>query len=284
MKIIGIAFLFFLFFAGTVNYNSENDPMTIIESMRAAINKISKSSFELHSKERFGTEYVSKKMKFHIQASPRKVYMKDLDKGVELLYVDGWNSNRGYINPNGFPWINISLSIFDSKVVAENHHTLEDSGLSFVNVLLAGFEKTVAQHGKTKSSLYSYKGDVTYEGATCYKIQIVPPVEFKYINYTLTEDLTLMQLSRKIVASDYLIKEKNNLNYTKVIKKGTQLVVPNAYAKYVEVYIDKKTYMPVVQILYDDKGLLEKFEYKKLSTAPNFAANEFTTDCTSYGF
>ncbi|BDS11713.1 DUF1571 domain-containing protein [Aureispira anguillae] len=263
---------------------SAQDAVTIIGKMRTAISKINKSSFELHSKERFGDKYVYKKMKFHMQESPKKVYMKDLEKGVELLYVVGWNNNKGYINPNGFPWINVSLSVYDSKVVAENHHTVDDAGLGFVNTLLNGFESTVEKAGKEKSSLYTYKGDVTYEGRSCYKIYIVPPTEFKYISYTTKRDQNLMQLSRRIVASDFLMKEKNRLSYTRTIKKGTTLTVPNAYAKKVIVYIDKKTYMPVVQMLYDEKGLFEKYEYKNISLYPKFASNEFTTDCASYGF
>lgn len=280
MRILGLFLIFGLF---SVSLQAQ-DAMGIIENMRSAITKINKSSFELHSKERFGSEYVSKKLKFHMQASPKKVYMKDLVKGVELLYVNGWNNNKGYINPNGFPWINVSLSIYDNRVVAENHHTIDDVGMSFVNILLKGFEGTIGQTGRTKSSLYTYKGEITHNGRACYKLEIVPPIEFKYRYYTTTRDQSLIQLSRRIVASDFLIKEKNNLSYTRTIKKGTKLLVPTAYAKKVIVYIDKKTYMPIVQMLYDDKGLLEKYEYKNFTRYPKFASNEFTTDCSTYGF
>jgi outer membrane lipoprotein-sorting protein len=266
------------------SFSQAQNPVEIIEKMRSEITKINKSSFELHSKERFGDKYVYKKMKFRMQERPKKVYMKDLDKGVELLYVDGWNKNKGFINPAGFPWINVSLSIYDSKVVADNHHTVSDAGLGFVNKLLNGFEGTVSKAGKTKSSLYNFKGEVTYNGRTCYKLYISPPVEFKYISYTTKEDMKLMKLSRKIVASDFLIKEKNNLSYSRTIKKGTKLQVPTAYAKKVVVYIDAKTYLPVCQMLFDDKGLLEKYEYKKISTYPKFSSSEFTTDCSLYGF
>lgn len=281
MKLHITAFL--LCFCSLTSVKAQN-AVDIIDKMSAAIKKMNKSSFVLHSKERFGDKYVYKKMKFHIQESPRKVYMKDLDKGVELLYVNGWNNNKGYINPNGFPWVNVSLSIYDSKVVAENHHTVDDAGFGFVNVLLEGFESTGRKAGKSRSSLYTYKGEVTYEGKTCYKLYLYPPTEFKYVSYTTDRDQNLMQLSRRIVASDFLIKEKNKLSYTRTIKKGTKLTVPSNYAKKVIVYIDKKTYMPIVQMLYDEKGLFEKFEYKKVVAYPKFQSNEFTTDCSTYGF
>jgi outer membrane lipoprotein-sorting protein len=260
------------------------DPVVIIDQMRAKIKTIQKYSFELHTKERFGSDYVTKKLKFNMQESPKKVYMKDMVEGIELLYVKGWNSNKAYINPNGFPWVNVSLSIYDSRVIAENHHTINDLGLGFVPILLNGFESTVKKAGKSRSSLYTYLGEVTWNGKACHKIQMLPPSTFKYVPYTTDRDQKLMELSRRVVASDYLIKEKNGLTYTRTIKKGTKLMVPSAYAKKVIVYIEKSTKLPLVQILYDDKGLFEKFEYKNVNLYPKFSSTEWTTDCPSYGF
>lgn len=252
--------------------------------MQSKIKTMNKSSFELHSKERFGSKYVYKKMKFNMQNSPRKIYMKDMDKGVEMLYVAGWNNEKAYINPNGFPWINVSLNRFDSKVVAENHHTIDDIGLSFVLELLAGFEKAAKAQGTSPSSLYTYKGTITWNGKSCDQIEINSPVDFKYKTYTTKQDIGLLQLSRKIFASDYLLKEKNGLNYTRTIKKGTTLTVPNMYVKRAIVYIEKSTKLPLVQILYDDKGMLERFEYKNVNLVPKFHSLEFTDDCPNYGF
>ncbi len=260
------------------------DPVVIIDQMKASIKKIKTYSFELHSRERFGSKFITKKLLFHMQESPKKVYMKDMDKGIELLYVKGWNSNNAYINPNGMPWINVSLSIYDNKVISENHHTINDLGLSFVPVLLEGFEKTIEASGKTRNDIYTYLGETVWNGKACYKIQLVSPTEFKYISYTTDRDQKLMELSRRIVASDYLIKEKNRVNYTRTIKKGTTLTVPSAYAAKVIVYIEKSTKLPLVQTLYDDKGFFEKFEYKNVNLSPNFGSKEWTTDCLDYGF
>lgn len=281
MKIINL----FLFLCCSTVLLQAQDPVAIMDKMKAAIHSMNQSSFNLYSKERFGSKYVKKHLTFHVQERPRKVYMKDKDTGVEMLYVKGWNNNKAYINPNGFPWVNVSLSIYDSKVVAENHHTVRDAGLGFVNILLEGFESTVKKAGKSRSSLYRYGGTVEFAGRPCHRIYLTPPHEFKYVTYTTDRDQSLVQLSRRIVASDYLIKERNKkVSYGRTIKKGTTLEVPNAYAKSVTVYIDKETYMPVVQMLYDERGLFEKFEYTNIKRSPNFSSQEFTTDCSSYGF
>lgn len=264
---------------------SAQDPVAIMAKMKAAIKNMNQSTFDLQSKERFGSSYTTKKLQFRVQESPRKVYMKDLDTGVEMLYVPGWNNNKAYINPNGFPWVNVSLNIYDSKVVAENHHTVKDAGLGFVNVLLSGFENTVKSAGKSLEDLYIYKGEVMFNGRPCHRIYMIPPSGFNYVSYTTDRDQNLVQLSRRIVASDYLIKEKNSkVSYGRKIKKGTTLNVPSAYASKVIVYIDKETYMPVVQMLYDERGLFEKYEYTNINTRPNFSSSEFTTDCDKYGF
>lgn len=264
---------------------SAQDPVAIMAKMKAAIRNMNQSTFDLKSKERFGSTYMTKNLQFRVQESPRRVYMKDLDTGVEMLYASGWNNNKAYINPNGFPWVNVSLSIYDSKVVAENHHTVKDAGLGFVNVLLSGFENTVKKSGKSLNDLYTYKGEVMFNGRPCHRIYMIPPSGFQYVSYTTDRDQNLVQLSRRIVASDYLIKEKNSkVSYGRKIKQGTTLSVPSAYASKVVVYIDKETYMPVVQMLYDERGLFEKYEYTNINAKPNFGSDEFTTDCAKYGF
>ncbi|MFK7799604.1 MAG: DUF1571 domain-containing protein [Aureispira sp.] len=261
------------------------DPVAIMAKMKAAIKSMNQSTFDLQSKERFGSDYVTKNLHFRVQESPRRVYMKDKDTGVEMLYASGWNNNKAYINPNGFPWVNVSLSIYDSRVVAENHHTVKDAGLGFVSLLLSGFESTVEKAGISIDKLYTYKGEVIFDGRPCHRIYMIPPSGFKYVSYTTDRDQNLVQLSRRIVASDYLMKEKNSkLSYARKIKKGTTLSVPSAYASKVIVYIDKQTYMPVVQMLYDERGLFEKYEYTNINRRPNFGSDEFTTDCSKYGF
>lgn len=282
MKLFVCLFSFVLLTSTTL---LAQDPVAIMAKMKAAIRSMNQSTFDLKSKERFGSEYVTKNLHFRVQENPRRVYMKDKDTGVEMLYAVGWNNNKAYINPNGFPWVNVSLSIYDTRVVAENHHTVKDAGLGFVNVLLSGFESTVEKAGISIDKLYTYKGEVMFDGRPCHRIYMIPPSGFKYISYTTDSDQNLLQLSRKIVASDYLIKERNSkISYSRKIKKGTTLTVPSAYASKVIVYIDKQTYMPVVQMLYDERGLFEKYEYTNINRRPNFGSDEFTTDCSKYDF
>jgi len=49
-------------------------------------------------------------------------------------------------------------------------------------------------------------------------------------------------------------------------------------------YIDKTNYLPVVQIIYDDKGLFGQYEYNSLIVNPVFAPDEFTSKFKDYKF
>jgi hypothetical protein len=260
------------------------DATSVIQKMRTAIAEINAYEFELHTKERWGNKYVKKKMYFKVVEEPKKIYMKDLDKGVELLYKKGWNSNKAFINPNGFPWVNVSLSLFDNNVLEDSHHSLYDLGFKFVNVLLDGFERSIKKNNSSPERVYKYKGLVKWGSVLCHKLEVEPPVVFKIIDYTITEETTLFELARKLNVSAFVIKEKNKLSYKSKIKRGTILKVPSAFAKKVVVYIDAKTYLPITQITYDDKNIFEQMEYKNISLQPNFKAEEFTTDYKEYGF
>jgi hypothetical protein len=42
--------------------------------------------------------------------------------------------------------------------------------------------------------------------------------------------------------------------------------------------------MPILEYVYDEKGLLEKFEFRNVKLNPVQETNEWTTQCASYGF
>ena len=89
----------FIMISGTVHAQSVR---SVLDKMYQGIGSSNVLSYDMNSSERIGSKMVTKNMAFRLQISPRKVYMKDKDSGVELLYVAGWNSNQPFINPSGF--------------------------------------------------------------------------------------------------------------------------------------------------------------------------------------
>ena len=72
-------------------------------------------------------------------------------------------------------------------------------------------------------------------------------------------------------------------NFTSV-KAGQVIKVPITYAKRIVVYIDKLTYLPIYQELYDTKGLMATYEYHNLVVNPVIAPEEFTKGYKDYGY
>lgn len=254
----------------------------ILDKMYAAFSGAKHYAYQMYSKERFGDTYFERDMYFKIQESPKKIYGKDEKDGVELLYVKGWNDDKVFINPNGFPWTNLSFSVYNGRVRENNHHLLTVAGFAFTHKLLKRTEEKIIKGGRKIEEFFTYTGDVKFDGHDCYKLNMEHK-DFRYVEYKVPADIDLEKLCLDLEIPEFLTKEKNKLDYGKV-RAGTVLQIPTSYAKQVVFYIDKKTFLPRVQLLYDDKGLYEKYEYRNIKVNFTPAPNEWTPECEAYGF
>ncbi len=270
----------FLLLSAAANAQSVRN---ILDKMYTAIGSIHTMSYEMTSQERIGSRMEIRNSKFKIQVSPRKLYMKNKDSGVELLYVAGWNSNQAYVNPNGFPWVNLSFDTNSPKVRNDGHHPVTHAGFSYLSTVMRHTEKMILQSGLKVEDLIKVAGDVTWNGRSCTRI-VMDDVSFKFITHTCTQSETLLAMCERLHISEFLVMEKNNLGYAAKVSKGMTLQIPSGFAKKVELYIDKANNLPVAQFIYDQKGLLEKYEFKNLVLNPKLEISEWTTQCASYGF
>jgi outer membrane lipoprotein-sorting protein len=253
-----------------------------LDKMYASMSNAKNYSYEMYSKERFGAKYMERDMLFKINETPKKVYAKDLKEGVEILHVKGWNSDKAYINPNGFPWINVSFSIYSSRVRADNHHLLTTAGFAFTKRLLQRTEAKILKNGRKIEDHFTITGETQFDGKTCYKLNM-EYADYAVIDYKVSQNIDLEALCLDLDVPEYWVKERNKLDYG-TIKAGTTIKIPTTYAKKVVFYIDKSTFLPVAQLLYDDQGLYEKYEYRKLTVNFAPAKGEWTDDCSVYGF
>ena len=276
-----LSFFALLFLFGTV-LNAQS-LRSVLDKMYIAIGTANLMSYEMTSSERIGAKMVTKNMSFKVQISPRKVYMKDKDSGVELLYVSGWNNNMPYINPNGFPWVNVSLDMQSARVRADGHHPVTHAGFNYLLTQMKNTEKLIAKEGEKLENIIKIEGNFTWNGRNTTKVVLTNP-DFKFIDYTCTQAETLFNLCERINVSEYMVMEKNNLGYGAKVQQGKVIKIPNAFAKKVEIYIDKESNLPIYQIVHDDKGVFEKFEFKNLKINPQLSSGEFTSQCASYGF
>jgi outer membrane lipoprotein-sorting protein len=281
MRIVFLLLLsIFIIISGNLSAQSVR---STLDKMYIAIGSLQTMSYDMTSQERIGKRIEIRNSKFKIQVSPKKLYMKNQDSGVELLYVAGWNNNKPFINPNGFPYVNVSFDVNSPKVRNDGHHPITHAGFSYLYAQVKNTEKKLAANGQKLEDIITIAGDYTWNGKSCTKLILDNP-DFQFISYTCTQSESLLSLCERINVSEYLVMEKNNLGYGANVTKGMVLKVPNEFAKKAELYIDKSSGIPIYQVVYDDKGVFEKYEFKNLKINPSFNSAEFTTQCAGYGF
>ncbi len=280
MKKLLLLGLTILFTSTTI---SEPSASQIWDQMSAAMQKVNRVSYEMKSKERFHGKYIEKKVRFRLQSNPQKVYGKNLGNGVEFLYVKGWNGNKAYINPNGFPYMNLSLNIYGNRIRNENHHTINHTGFGYMYKLLSSINQRLMRSGKSIASQLEYKGVVNWNGHSCYQIQYYDP-NYKYIPYKVKKTETLHDFCDRMNLLEYAVMEANNMGFGAKIYEGKTIKIPNNVAQKVVVYIDRQSNLPIVQKIYDEKGLFEQYEYSKIVQNFKPQSGEWTTSCGGYGF
>jgi LysM repeat protein len=227
---------------------------------------------------------ISGEMEFKAMFRPSvKAYVriKSPREGTEVLYVEGWNDNEAYINTNGFPWINVSLDPQGSTMMEKQHHSLLCIGFKFTEGVVRNINK---------DPNHDFDDHVTYLGVQKWSNRSVHVVKIEYpefgpVKYTVQGDENLCQIERKIFVPAAKILDMNpGMDDYWDLKPGQVINVPNYYGKESIFMIDTENYMPIVQIVNDEKGLFEKYEYHDLKINPKFTTTEFTKDFPGYGF
>lgn len=215
-----------------------------------------------------------------LNRKPRKIYL--YIKGIELLWVAGWNNNKAYVKPNSFPYVNLSLDPLGYLMRQDQHHTLNEMGVDYFASVI---EYIALKHIDRFDNYFIYEGEERVNNRPCYKI-IIDNKEFGYENYTVGENESITSIARKLHISEYMILEVNPKlsDYFHILKKGQVLKVPNAYAKHVTLYIDQLYFLPISIKILDDKGLFEQYDYHFLQVNPKIDDAEFTKTYKDYKF
>jgi outer membrane lipoprotein-sorting protein len=263
---------------------AQNPAKPIMDKMLVQMSKVLSTSARVKRVERIGGKYVTGEMAFKAMFSPSlKVYIKIIDPnpGTEVLYVKGWNSDKAYVNPNRFPWVNVSLDPEGSTMMEEQHHSLFCVGFGFTEgVVRYVYEK----HKEDFDEHVFYMGQEKWSTRTVHVVKIIYN-DYGVVNYTIKNEKSLAELERKIFVPAAKILELNpTIDDYWDIKPGQVVRVPNAYGKESIFKIDTEHFLPVVQIVNDDKGLLEKYEYHDVRVNPRFNTMEFSKDYPDYGF
>ena len=84
--------------------------------------------------------------------------------------------------------------------------------------------------------------------------------EYKIIKYYTKRGERLKGLAFSKGLNIAILKELNHeVNPEDELSEGREVFITNTYEKEVIFYIDSKSFLPVYQEIYDEKGLFEKY-------------------------
>lgn len=253
----------------------------VLDKMLRAIQNVKAIKYTLHSKERIKGNIFSATSHIKIsEEKPKKIYFKNPAKGLEVLWVDGENKNDALVYPNMFPYVTMSLDPYKSIMRKNQHHTIFDLGYLFIGSNIAN---TILKSTEDLNKYFKLIGSVNSNGNDCYHIY------YEYTDYKLNEYIvqkgeTVRGISVKLNIGEYRIRERNPelMDTFGYVKEGKKLIVPNNYSSKTIIYIDKKTFLPLFIMVYDDQGFYESYEYSELEINPTFNLNEFSKGFPGY--
>jgi len=258
----------------------------LAEDMLAKMAGVKTLKYRMYKKERLNGKFRESEMQIKYQKSPFAcyIYMYSPDAGVEVLYQDGVNGGKAFVNPNKklVSFIDFDFDPMGKTLRKDEHHTLFENGFEYMRGILKATMRVADEEDKY-DEYCQVQGEVSFKGRQCHKVLLqYPPFAWKDYKVQAGEDL--VKIARKFSLSEYMILEKNKLSFFNSVKAGQTIKIPNMYAKKVILYVDKINLMPVYQEVHDDQGLFEQYEYNGLIVNPVIPATEFSKDNASYNF
>jgi LysM repeat protein len=251
--------------------------------MMTSIAKVKTCTYVLNMDERVydkpcHAEYIAK-----VNVDPPKIYVYSVkpNPGAEALYVENANSNKILVNPNRFPFITLSLSV-NSMLLRKNHqYNILQMGFSYLYEVL---KKNADKNGEKFYSALSVKEDVVYNKKEYHVLEINNP-EFGYVTYKVQPGDNVTSIADKHLVNDHMILEINdNISDYYDVKPGQVIRIPNSYARKIVLYLDKNSHLPLVQTIYDDKGLYSRIAFSSFILNPNLPKEEFHRNFPKYKF
>jgi outer membrane lipoprotein-sorting protein len=261
------------------NAQSANQAKIIYHEMMSAMTKVKTATFTLDVHERIygkmfhGTHHVK------LQSSkPMKLYLKSVkpNAGAEVLYIEGSNDNKALINPNSFPFINISLSPDNSLLRKHHHYTIRQMGFAHAHSIMRYYESTEKER---------FYGNLKLTSDANFYILEIDNDEFAMVNYKVAKGENVTTIANRFHVNDQMILELNrDISDFDDVAAGQVITIPNSFARKIVLHIDKKSMLPVKQYIYDLKGLYSQAEFKSLRVNPPLTDMDFSRENPQYGF
>ncbi|MBK9046289.1 MAG: DUF1571 domain-containing protein [Bacteroidetes bacterium] len=261
----------------------QTEAASIYNKMMVAMQQVHSCSFILETEERIFGETKHARYIAKLQVHPYQVYAYSItpNPGAEALYLEGKNNGKILINPNKFPFINLSLSP-NSMLLRKNHqYTMLQMGFSYVHELLETYHKI---EGPDFMKRIKSDGDINFQNRNYHVLEINNP-EYKIVTYKVLKGETVTSIAKKLHINDHIILELNpSIGDYSDVDSNDLIKVPSTFAKKIILYVDQKTFLPYVQITFDDKGLYGRVIMSSFVLNPAFGPLDFSRSNPKYHF
>jgi hypothetical protein len=259
------------------------DAYAMLQSALRSIDGLVTVSGRVKRTERVNGAMESGDLRFKVNQKPLKIYIYNVNpnEGTELLWVDGWNEGKVYIHPNQFPWVNVSMDTYGGTMLKDQHHHLSSTGFVTMRRILRA---VVARPAEEVRQRVTYAGQEKWYGKMLDVLKIKND-DYHIEKYTVQAGEDLLKIDVKLAVPSYKLLELNpEIDDYYDVQPGQVIKVPSHYGKEIVLMIDPTTKLPIVQLIFDDKGLFEKYEYSDVKVNPKFSTQEFSEDNEAYGF
>ena len=267
----------------TVFAQDKNLKVALIDKMIKAIDDHNQMEFKMYRSERSKNGFTDGKFYAKLINKPYKLYIKNFKPkaGSEILYIKGQNDDKALINPNSFPYFSISLDPDNNLLLAGGHHSLREAGFTLFSDMFKLYKEN---YGKELYNRTTYHGMFKWNDRVCYKISIDYP-DYSTKKYTPKKGETLYSISRDQLLNIGKLREYNaKYDDDDILDESDEIIIQNVYAKKAVIFIDNENYFPIYQLIYDEEGLYEKYQYVDLNLDISFKNEEFTRDYSEYNF
>lgn len=260
--------------------SQQNKALLLISGMIDSVKAIKTARFKVNALERIQGNYNKVVSESKLQTKPRKLYMVNKEKKLEILFVAGQYNNKAVVKPHVFPYLTLTLNPMGSLMHKNQHYSINELGFEFIARAL---EITLSKEKEIGKSL-TYLGTQVKNNYKCHMLMYETKV-FPYVEYTVLENETVSSIAAKLNANDYIIRTKNNL-YSEFgyLKAGTKLQIPVFYCKKTVFFLDEKTLLPISVSVFDDIGLLENYDFTNIILNKPIDPKEFTKEYKDYHF
>ena len=278
MRKVGSTLLLFFYLTGQ---SQQIKPLLMIIGMQDSIKTIQTVRFRVSAIERTNGKYIKTISDDKIQVKPRKLYLLNPEKKLEILFVTGVHNNKAVVKPHVFPYLTLTLNPQGSLMRKNQHYSINELGFDFMGKTIA---LALSKEKENLAKSLTYHGTQNKNGYKCH-LFVYESKSFPYTEYTVRENETVSSIATKLCVSDFMLRTKNNLyNEFGHLKAGTKIFVPVYYCKKAVFYLDEKTLLPVSICVFDDVGLFENYDFTNIILNKPIAQEEFTEDYKDYHF